>query len=330
MPLLSIRCCGFLATALLLCSCVHQPKIAAIPAVPVTAPVTAFDRQITNAVDAGEGDVLVKSLRYRVIAHPEELTPRLELAKAYRQRGYPELAIEHLRLAAARFPDSAETQLLLAKELRASGMPAEGANTLDRYLQAHPQKSANYVSWLGILRDEAGQWNQGEIAHRSALTLAPGRDDLHNNLGYCLMMQKKNDAAVEEFRAALRLKPDSRIARNNLGTALAANPNADSKDAILNWQSVSDPATAHNNLGALLIERRQYAEARKELELALGYNRIHPAALNNLKLVAALDGKSASVPAKPVKTGWAKFRILRRRVEQRAEAVQEREQTASR
>ncbi|MDQ6704398.1 MAG: hypothetical protein M3Z85_00385, partial [Acidobacteriota bacterium] len=177
-----IRCC-YLATALLLCSCVRQPKVASVP----TVPATAFDRQVTNAIDAGEGDVLVKSLRLRVIAHPEELAPRLGLAKAYQERGYPELAIEHLRLAADRFPESAETQLLLATGLRAAGMPAEGANTLDRYLQAHPQKSPTYFSWLGILRDEAGQWSQGEMAHRSALSLAPGRDDLHNNLGYCLL-----------------------------------------------------------------------------------------------------------------------------------------------
>ncbi|MGI8992304.1 MAG: tetratricopeptide repeat protein [Bryobacteraceae bacterium] len=284
--------------------------------------MTAFDRQITNAVDAGEGDFFVKSLRNRVMAHPEELAPRLELAKAYRQRGYPELAIEHLRLAAGRFPESAETQLLLAKGLRSAGMPAEGAATLDRYLQEHPQKSPNYVSWAGIMRDEAGQWSQGEQAHRAALSLAPGRDDLHNNLGYCLLMQKNNDAAAEEFRAALKLKPDSRIARDNLGVALAATPG----DAILNWQSVSDPATAHSNMAVLLIERQQYPQARQELELALGYNHILPAALNNLKLVSMLDGKPPSIPAKPVKTGWARFRGTWPRIKQRVAGVKKREQ----
>lgn len=326
MNLPSIRYCGFPAAALLFCSCAHQRKVAAVP--PATAPMTAFDRQVTNAVDAGEGDFLVKSLRNRVIAHPEELAPRLELAKAYQRRGYPELAIEHLRLAAARFPDSTETQLLLAHGLRAAGMPAQGAATLDAYLQAHPQKSPKYLSWIGILRDEAGQWAQGEAAHRAALRLAPGRDDLHNNLGYCLLMQKKNDAAAEEFRAALQLKPDSRIARDNLGVALAATPG----EAILNWQAASDPATAHNNMAALLIERRQYAQARIELDLALGYNRRLPAALSNLKLVAALDGKPAAIPTKPANAGWALLRRSRSRVkrERQLTGVQTAVQTASR
>ena len=85
------------------------------------------------------------------------------------------------------------------------------------------------------------------------------------------------------------------MARNNLGMALANKPD----QAAVNWQSVGDPAAAHNNMAALLIQQGRYAEARKELDLALGYNRTYPAALNNLRLVSELDGKPASIPAKP-------------------------------
>ena len=73
-------------------------------------------------------------------------------------------------------------------------------------------------------------------------------------------------------------------------------------------QSISDPATAHSNLAAMLIEQGKYAEARKELEVALGYNKAHAAALANLKLVSELDNKPAVMPAKPVRTRWGKFR----------------------
>ena len=47
------------------------------------------------------------------------------------------------------------------------------------------------------------------------------------------------------------------------------------REAVANWQSASDPATAHNNLAAVWIEKGNYPEARKELDLALGYNRAH-------------------------------------------------------
>ena len=53
---------------------------------------------------------------------------------------------------------------------------------------------------------------------------------------------------------------------------------------------MSDPASAHNNLASVLIEQGRYAEARKELEIALSYQADHPAALANFKLVGELDG----------------------------------------
>ena len=89
------------------------------------------------------------------------------------------------------------------------------------FLKAHPESGAEYYSWLGILRDESGLWPLGEPAHRKALELAPAVDYLHNNLGYNLLMQKKNEEAAREFQEALKLNPGSQMARNNLGIALA-------------------------------------------------------------------------------------------------------------
>ena len=80
-------------------------------------------------------------------------------------------------------------------------------------------------------------------------------------------MQKKNEEAAAEFREALRLNPGSAVAQNNLGLALAGQ-NA-TTDAVANWQSAADAATAHNNLAAVLMEKGNYPEARKELQLAL-------------------------------------------------------------
>jgi hypothetical protein len=61
-------------------------------------------------------------------------------------------------------------------------------------------------------------------------------------------------------------------------------------------------------MAALLIREKRYADARRELDLALGYNRSHTAALTNLKLVSELDGKPAVIPIKPVGTKWSRFR----------------------
>ena len=267
-------------------------------------PQQAFERQIVNAADAGEGDYQIRMLRQRMAVEPDNLQVRLDLARRYDALGSPELALEHYRLAAARFPDSAEVHLLLAKGLRHAGQLAAAAATLENFLKTHPQKTPECSSWLGIVRDELRQFADAERAHREALALAPAADYLHNNLGYNLLMQGRNDAAQQEFQEALRINPRSVVARNNLGLALASKP----EQAVQNLSAVADPATAHNNMAALLIEQGRYEEARKEIDLALGYNRNHAAALNNLRLVSQLDGKPAFIRIKPVQSRWAKVK----------------------
>src|SRR5205823_2944323 len=143
-------------------------------------------------------------------------------------------------------------------------------------------------------------------AHRKALELNRTADSLHNNLGYNLLMQMKNDEAAAEFREALRLNPHSQVAHNNLGLALA-NQNA-TGEAVANWQTAADAAIAHNNLAAVWIEKGNYPGARKELEISLGYNKSLSAALRNLELVSRLDGNPALFQAKRDQTGWERWK----------------------
>lgn len=284
--------------AVLGAGCAHHQSVARTPAAP--APMSAFERQIRNAHDAGDGDYQLRVLRDKVAASPDDPGARVQLAAAYRDRGYPDIALEMSRLAAARFPHSGEVELALVRALRDLNQRNEAIASLEAFLQANPQTSPAYFSWIGILHDESGQWAAGEASHRKAIELAASDDSLHNNLGYNLLMQKKGPEAVVEFREALRLNPGSETARNNLGMALASQDS--NAQAVANWQSASDAATAHNNLAAVLIERGNFAEARNELELALRYNRAHPAALKNMELVSRLDGNAATMPAKQAET----------------------------
>jgi tetratricopeptide (TPR) repeat protein len=285
-------------------SCTHT-QVVRTAAPPASRPATVWERQVRNAVDAGDGDYRLRALRERVAAEPENVAVRIELAAGYRERGYPEVSLEISRLAAARFPESGEAQLSLVRDLRAASRRAEAIAGLETYLKAHAGSGSESWSWLGILRDESGLWPSGEPAHRKAVEIAPGIDYLHNNLGYNLLMQKKYQESAIEFREALKLNPGSAIARNNLATALA-HSNATAQ-AVATWQSATDAASAHNNLAAVWMEKGNYGEARKELGLALGYNKSHPAALRNLELVARLDGQPAASSVNADQTGWARF-----------------------
>ncbi|MES1257690.1 MAG: tetratricopeptide repeat protein [Acidobacteriota bacterium] len=267
-----------------------------------------MEQQIVNAVRAGDGDYELHTLRARLDANPLDLDARLEIAKRYQKLGYPEIAIEHGRLACERAPESEEAHLALAKMLRDAAKSAEGARMLAAYVTVNAAAGAGVWAWLGLLRDDTEDWKAGETAHRKALALAPGRDDLHNNLGYCLLRQGRREEAAAEFHAALKLHPHSVIAENNLALALTPDQTGN-KEPVAHLQAVADPATAHNNMAVALIEAGRYAEAHQEIDAALRYNRAHSAALNNLRLLSDLDGHPAEMQA-PVRAEGRVARLV--------------------
>jgi Flp pilus assembly protein TadD len=294
------HCRASICAVVLLCvSCAHQSPIVS-HGVSRTAVATVMARQVQNAVDAGDGDLEARTLRQRLAADAQDLDARLALARLYARRGLPELALEHHRLAEAQFPDSVPVTLGLAKTLREMGEAEAALRAIQDFQAKHTRGSWELLSLQGILEDEQGRFGMAETAHRAALALDPGRSALHNNLGYNLLLQAKADAAAGEFRRALELDPRSEIAHNNLGAALALDSQPARapafKEALEEWQRLADPAAAHNNLAAVLMEQGRYAEARSELETALGFRRDFPAALANLKLIAELDGRPVLVP----------------------------------
>lgn len=289
---------GFVvAAALVLTSCAHPAKKTSVRQ-PGTLPPTMY-RQVLNAIDAGDGDFEVRSLRAEVAANPDRLQARLALAARYAALGFPELAVEHSRLAAERFPASPEAYISLAKNLRKMGLTAQAAAELEKFLAAGRSGTAELYSWLGILKDELKDYEAGEKAHRRAVEMAPDKDAMHNNLGFNLLLQGRREEAAAEFRKALSLNPRSEIARNNLGSAIADNPS----EAIRTWELATDPATAHSNLAAVFLEQGRTREARRELEIALGYKRDHPAALKNLSLLAE-QGSAIQIPLEQPRKGF--------------------------
>ena len=289
---------GFvLASALCCVSCIHQVEHPSPFASSPPAVTAAMSRHVQNAVDAGDGDLQLRTLRKRLASNANDLDARVLLARLYSRRGLPDLALEHYRLAAAQFPDAIVVTLALAKTLREMG-EADGALKISSdYLAKYPNANGRWelLSLKGILDDERGQFAEAEAAYRAAIAIEPGRSALHNNLGYNLLLQGQPESAAVEFRRAIEIEPQSQIAHNNLGTALAYQSRGG--EALSEWQHSAEPAVAHNNLAAVLIKQGRYADARAELQTALGFRRDFPAALANLRLLAAADGGPAAIPA---------------------------------
>jgi len=278
------------------------------PAKTLTAVALAVDRQVKNAIDAGEGDPFVRYLRQKLAADADNSAVRYELAAQYEKQGAPELAIEHYRIAVARQPASAFAVRKLAVALNASGEALEAISLQVRYCDAHPDASAGLLEAIAMAQDEFGALGEGEIYHRRAIAADAADDTLRNNLGFNFLQQKKYEDAAHEFKAALQLNPKSETARNNLGFALAR---IDRKEALLHWSALSGPAAAHNNLAAVLIEDGKLAEARREIQQALDYDRHSSAAIQNLQILSELDGAPASfklqsIDKKSERRSWAK------------------------
>ncbi|MBZ2178666.1 MAG: hypothetical protein ACK58M_21875 [Acidobacteriota bacterium] len=250
-------------------------------------------QQVVNAVNAGDGNLRVRRLRERLAAEPLHVAVRLELAAEYGAMGYPELELEHCRIAVERFPGSTAAVERLAKVLRRAVPAGEAAAVLAGLVAQQAKPSAETLAWAGILLDEAERYREGEAMHRRAIALDGRRDYLHNNLGYNLLLQERYADAAGAFRRALALNSTSAIARNNLGRTLMRLSPAEAK---AQFERAGDAAVAQNNVAAALYEQGDVAGARQALEVALAYRRDQPQILENLRLVAAADGQPIVLP----------------------------------
>lgn len=303
-----MRYAAFCLAGLLAVSGCGRRTAQAPSAPPAGAVRAAMERQVRNAVLAGEGDSEVAILRQRLAIAPHANDVRLRLAEKYQAAGFPDVALEHIR--AARGYNLSDRALLLKEVelLRRLDLPGQAAESLERHLSTSGKDDAELLSWLGITLDEAGRLADGEKAHRAALARNPADDALHNNLGFNLFGQQRHQEAAREFEQALRLNRASETARANLARLLAVRPDhPDSTGAVAHWTSALGAAAAHNNLAASFLEQGQYARAREEIAVALRYKADYWPALKNLELAAELDGHPAQVAAGAQKSRWQRF-----------------------
>lgn len=248
-------------------------------------PVTVFETQVRNAVHAGDGDLEVQALRKRLLDNPRDISIRRRLAARFEASGYPDLALEHLRIAAELAPGDIALQLDLAATLATLGLKDQ-AHRVIMAAGAHPTWDAREYSRAAILLDQLESPAAAESWHRKALAIHPASSELQNNLAFNLMSQRRASEAAQLFHSILRARPTYELARNNLATLYATQLNQP-EEALLQWKAVHGPAAAHNNLAAVYMEQEKWDDARRELERALALRFQFPEAIENLRIVAS-------------------------------------------
>ena len=78
-----------------------------------------------------------------------------------------------------------------------------------------------------------GQWDAAVIQYKEALRLRPDHAGTYNTLGVTLANRGQLPAAIHAYQEAIRLDPNEIWARNNLGLALRAQGNLDSAIAAV-------------------------------------------------------------------------------------------------
>ena len=142
-------------------------------------------------------------------------------------------------------------------------MCAIDARWSERTVESGGPRDFQGIFTVALRHHQAGRFDAAVEQFRRALALRPDYADAHNNLGIALTTQGRIDEAIVHYERAIALKPDHADAHNNLGVALAVRGNLD--EAMVHYERALaiDPnhAGAHNNLGIAFKDQGRFDDA---------------------------------------------------------------------
>jgi len=137
-------------------------------------------------------------------------------------------------------------------------------------------------------------WGDSVSLFLHMANLAPRAVIVRNNLGLILAQRGRLDEAVDQYREALRVKPDYELAHRNLADALLRKGRTD--EAIAHYIEAlrinPNMAAAHFKLGNLLVGRGRLEEAIVHFRQTVRLNPTMPEAHNNLGAAILRQGKA--------------------------------------
>lgn len=124
---------------------------------------------------------------------------------------------------------------------------------------------------------QIGYWHDSYTLFTHALEVTRNNGIAENNLGAALVEMREAPLAKEHFETAIRLIPELSSAHYNLALILQNEnqPEASARQyqlALAFSADETEKAQAHNNLGVLFLQSRDFAAARKEFSAAIALN----------------------------------------------------------
>jgi Tfp pilus assembly protein PilF len=223
----------------------------------------------------GDIDLAIQEYKKALKADEKNPTIHLSLGAAYIKKKDITQAIEEINRAIALEPDSVEPHAILALLYFAQEKLSEAGKEYERALQnaakLEPKNISIYKS-LGILYLQQKNFKSAEETFLSVIGLAPADFEAHFYLANTLDEQKKKDAAINELKKVLELKPEYHQALNYLGYLyVEENRNLGEAEKMIRKALEIDPKNGAyiDSLGWLYFKQGKVREAVKELEKAV-------------------------------------------------------------
>jgi protein O-mannosyl-transferase len=217
------------------------------------------------------------------------------LGAALRDIGNLEGAIEQFSKAVDTYPRItgahrnilANTLLSLAAALQEKGRLEEAKEAIHRAIEINPSSALAYNN-LASLLSRLGKNDEALNFYRKALELKPETRllaEIQFNLGNLFTEQGKRDEAIASFRQTLSWNPEHVQAKVNLGALLYLSGNFDEAISLYQQAIQQKPdASAYYLLGLAMSEHGQIRESVQYFRLALQLNPDHDKAKQRLKL----------------------------------------------
>jgi tetratricopeptide (TPR) repeat protein len=190
----------------------------------------------------------------------------LRVAEEYRRLGILDASASHLDQALTVAPRFAPAHEELARIWRDWGFPERGLGAAYRATFYAPQ-AASAQNTLGTLLAALGQPEDARRAYERALALNPAAAWVLNNLCDLERRAGQLHASEERCRAALAIDPNLAAAHNNLAMTLAAS--GDVAGARGEFLATGDPAGANYNIGLMYMTGGDYVSAANAFEAAI-------------------------------------------------------------
>ena len=239
----------------------------------------AIAHQLASVMENERAKTELMRIRDKIDAYQKDLGHDQERLAASKEKGDAKLVLQH-RDDILDLIETEEqlahtwTSLLGAREQKHDkGRGKQETGAQKKELPATPDNAEEHRKKGGLLTQQ-GNYDAALAEFRQALRIMPDLDRAHLGLGAALQGKGDLDGAIAEYRTLLKRHPNDPDAHNNLGSALQLK--GDIEAAIGEYRTAlasrPDDALTHYNLGTALSTQGRVEEAVREYRTAIRQN----------------------------------------------------------